>query len=159
MTGLIFLVDPRGYIAYYALMVALGITVSIVVFYLLRRPDLRREGYDQWGRVSRRTAGVVALVILAVFIGHAQSRCGGHFFGISKTEDSLVLHYKFPSRDLVFPETKGLVFDAEKVYTKTGMKCRIVVTAPDGSRQTSQPIKIEEATMYLKELNQPPKTP
>ena len=151
---MIFMLDTPGYTVYYLFLCSIGLLISAAAFLLLNRPHLRRDGYHRWGKVSRPVALAIAISIFVPFVAYAQAECGGHFFGVSKTHDTLVLHYYFPKRTVTIPAAESTSISVTSEIRK-GIHYRLVIQTPTETH-TSQLLTQRQADQYRAALSNPP---
>lgn len=139
----IFRADPAGHVVYWVFLVAISLALGGVVCFLLRRPDLRRVGFKGGRAFSRLTSVLAGLAVALPVAGYAHHDCWSRFYGITRTEQGLRLHFLFPARTV--DTGRGIAVETVPEARKGRLNHRIVVRTRDGREYLSALVHREAA--------------
>jgi hypothetical protein len=152
MERLIFSIDPTGFYIYFWLFVTIALILGLVVYLLLRRPQMRRTQFKNRSPVSKLWSALVAAAIALPLIGYAYADSWLHFYTVSMKDEKLYINYIFPKRTVEISNLNDLQVSTDSAIRK-GVKYRIKLKTYSEKEYTSQLMNAEQLKVNLDKLN------
>ncbi len=156
MEELVFAVDKDLHIIHFSFFVFFALTISLVIFVLLRNPAARRKQFRGGRAVSFTTSALVSSLIAVTIIILAYNYNWRYFYNLKYDDEGIFVEYYLPYRKMRIGDSKMMVSDSKmmvsnsklivsdsvsvlradiKAYTgRYGVRYRLIITDESESR-------------------------